>query len=117
MKLLYSRCAGLDVHKKSIRVCVWQGNGKKLKMVSNLFGTFTVDLERLRDFLIRNKVHRVVMESAGVYWIPVWNVLDRARVRFDLGAGQPTAGARFAWPLEKRLHRTLDTSRPSVASL
>jgi transposase len=73
----------LDVHKKSISVCIRQGNGKKLKTVSELFGTFTADLERLRDFLIRNRVQRVVMESTGVYWIPVWNVLERGSRPFD----------------------------------
>jgi transposase len=84
VKLVYSRCAGLDVHKKTISVCVRQGNGKKLKCTNDLFGTFTADLERLCEFLLRHKVHRVVMESTGVYWIPVWNVLERARRSFDL---------------------------------
>jgi transposase len=65
-------------------VCVRQGHGSKLKCVSDLFGTFTADLERLRDFLLQHKVHRVVMESTGVYWIPVWNVLERASRALEL---------------------------------
>ena len=84
MKIVYPRCAGLDVHKKTISVCVRQGNGKKLQSIHDLFGTFTADLERMRDFLGQHKVHRVVMESTGVYWTPVWNVLERAHRPFDL---------------------------------
>ena len=61
MDLVYKRCAGMDVHKKSIHVCVRIGKGKKLKVLTRVFGTFTADLEQLRDFLRQNKVHRVVM--------------------------------------------------------
>jgi hypothetical protein len=37
------------------------------------FGTFTADLEDLRDWLVEHKVSHVAMESTGVFWIPVWN--------------------------------------------
>jgi transposase len=84
MDLVYKRCAGMDVHKKSIHVCVRIGKGKKLKVLTRVFGTFTADLEQLRDFLKQNKVHRVVMESTGVYWMPVRNVLERGDWKFDL---------------------------------
>jgi transposase len=84
MDLVYKRCAGLDVHKKSIHVCIRIGRGKKLQVLTRVFGTFTADLEQLREFLQQNKVHRVVMESTGVYWIPVRNVLERGDWKFDL---------------------------------
>ncbi len=42
-----------------------------------VFGTFTQDLERLRDWLKKQKVRQVAMGSTGVYWIPIWNVLER----------------------------------------
>jgi transposase len=84
MDLVYKRCAGLDVHKKSIHVCIRIGKGKKLEVLTRVFGTFTADLEQLRDFLRQNKIHRVVMESTGVYWIPVRNVLERSDWKFDL---------------------------------
>jgi transposase len=42
-----------------------------------MFGTFTRDLERLRDWLMSYNVQEVAMESTGVFWIPVWNVLER----------------------------------------
>ena len=84
MDLVYKRCAGLDVHKKSISVCIRIGKGKKAQVLTTVFGTFTADLERLREFLRVNKVRRVVMESTGVYWMPVRNVLERGEWKFDL---------------------------------
>jgi transposase len=84
MDLVYKRCAGLDVHKRTINVCIRIGRGKKLQVLTRVFGTFTDDLEQLREFLRQNKVHRVVLESTGVYWIPVRNVLERGDWKFDL---------------------------------
>jgi transposase len=46
-------------------------------MEEQVFGTFTQDLKRLRDWLKKHKVRQVAMESTGVYWMPVWNVLER----------------------------------------
>jgi transposase len=84
MKVRYAHCAGLDVHKKSVSVCVRKGKGKKVETSTAVFGTFTSDLERMREFLRRCKVQRIVMESTGVYWIPVWNVLEHGAWKFDL---------------------------------
>jgi transposase len=60
------------------------GKGKKAQMLTTVFGTCTADLERLREFLRVNKVRRVVMESTGVYWMPVRNVLEHGDWKFDL---------------------------------
>jgi hypothetical protein len=49
VRIVYTRCAGLDVHKKSVNVCIRDGKGKKLMVETAVFGTFTGDLERLRD--------------------------------------------------------------------
>jgi len=78
MKLLYRRCAGIDVHKKSVSVCVrLRVTGKQeVETEEAVFGTWTKDLERLRVWLRQRKVKQVAMESTGVYWIPVWNVLE-----------------------------------------
>jgi transposase len=85
MKLVYGRCAGLDVHKQSVFVCVRRAKGKQVEAITATFGTFTEDLESLREFLRRHQVQRVVMESTGVYWIPVWNVLERSQSwKFDM---------------------------------
>jgi hypothetical protein len=90
MKLLYRRCAGLDVHKKSISACVRiRVRGKKeVEIYEATFGAFTRDLERLRDWLKQHHVKQVAMESPGVYWIPVWNVLELVDWRFDGESGR-----------------------------
>jgi transposase len=78
MKLLYRRCAGLDIHKDSVTACVRRrvdGSGET-KTEEAVFGTWTQDLVRLRQWLREQQVRQVAMESTGVYWIPVWNVLE-----------------------------------------
>jgi transposase len=86
MKLLYRRCAGLDVHKRTVSACIRirRHGSKQVEIHEAVFGTFTADLERLRDWLKEHKVKQVAMESTGVYWIPVWNVLEPVRFRFEL---------------------------------
>ena len=56
MKLLYRRCAGLDIHKKSVSVCVRRRvtGSREVEMEEAVFGTFTQDLKRLGVFLKRN---------------------------------------------------------------
>ena len=84
VRVVYTRCAGLDVHKRSVNVCIRDGKGKKVSVTTGMFGTFTEDLERLRDLLRKHRVRRLVMESTGVYWMAVWNVLERGEWQFDL---------------------------------
>lgn len=84
MESIYSRCAGLDVHKKSVSACIRIQKGKQAITQTAMFGTFTRDLERLRDWLIAHQVQQVAMESTGVFWIPVWNVLERSETCFEL---------------------------------
>lgn len=86
MKLLYRRCAGLDIHKKTVSACIRirVAGSKEPQIEEAVFGTFTQDLERLRDWLKKHKVKQVAMESTGVYWIPVWNVLEPEKWRFEL---------------------------------
>jgi len=78
MQLLYRRCAGLDVHEKSVTACIRRrGKGSSdVECEEAVFGTFTQELLRLRKWLRQHGVREVVMESTGVYWIPVWNVLE-----------------------------------------
>ena len=85
MSLIYRRCAGLDVHKKSISVCARLRDGDHRSATeSATFGTFTCDLKAMADWLKARKVRHVAMESTGVYWKPVWNVLESSRWKFDL---------------------------------
>jgi transposase len=55
-----------------------------VSVTTAIFGTFRDDLERLYELLRKHKVRRLVMESTGVYWMPVWNVLERAGWKFEL---------------------------------
>ena len=89
MRIVYARCAGLDVHKKSVNVCIRHGKGNKVEIMRGLFGTCTEELERMRAFLREHKVRRVVMESTGVYWIPVWNVLEQSNWNFSVVVVNP----------------------------
>lgn len=108
MESIYSRCAGLDVHKKSVSACVRIQQGKKATTEIAMFGTFTRDLERLRDWLIAHKVQQVAMESTGVFWIPVWNVLERAA---DAGFELTLINPQHAHALPGRKSDRLDCER------
>lgn len=84
MAVIHHRCAGLDVHRDRIAVCVRIRSGGKDEEQHEVFGSFTGDLKKMADWLRERKVRHVAMESTGVYWIPVWNVLERHRHRFPL---------------------------------
>lgn len=84
MKVIYRRCAGLDVHEKSVFVCARIMQGKSVEIIEATFPTFTEDLEELKAWLIRHRIKRVAMESTGVYWRPVWNVLEQPPGKLDL---------------------------------
>jgi transposase len=77
MQVLHAHCAGLDVHKKSVYGCaIWlQANGQKKQEVRS-FGTVTAELLKLSDWLRQHGVTHVAMEATGVYWRPVWAVLE-----------------------------------------
>lgn len=75
----YRRCCGIDVHKKSISVCVLPPVGSRsIPIREEKFRTFTRDLRRLRTWLVNCRVTEIVMESTGQYWRPVWNILEEA---------------------------------------
>ena len=71
------RCAGIDVGKKVLAVCIMTGplDGEP-RVERRRYGTFTADLESLRDWLKQEGITHVVMESTGSYWKPVFNVLE-----------------------------------------
>lgn len=77
MDIIFSNVAGLDIHKKSIVACVRTVNakGKSVDQVRT-FGTMTSELLQMSDWLASNNVTHVAMESTGVFWKPVWNILD-----------------------------------------
>jgi transposase len=77
MEAIVKRCAGLDVHKEIIVACalVMDDAGKVRKSVKT-FKTMTADLRRLRAWLEAQEISAVAMESTGVLWKPVFNVLE-----------------------------------------
>ena len=78
MEVIVDRCAGLDVHKKTVVACVRSPGVGRQKRHSEVrtFGTFEHELVALRDWLHEQGVTQVAMEATGVYWKPVWHVLD-----------------------------------------
>ena len=71
------RCCGIDVHKKSVTVCVLAPTGQPhMGMKRRKFGTFTRELRQLRGWLKNCQVTEIAMESTGQYWRAVWNVLE-----------------------------------------
>lgn len=74
-KQVVSRGCGLDVHKKVVVATI---DGEGIKKQTREFGTVTSSLKELRDWLLENCVTHVVMESTGVFWKPVYNVLEPA---------------------------------------
>lgn len=77
MESRYRRCCGIDVHKKSVTVCVLAPVGRpKGEVRKRKFRTYTRDLQQLRTWLKNCRVTEIAMESTGQYWRPVWNVLE-----------------------------------------
>jgi transposase len=73
------RCAGIDVGKKWLAVCIMVGPlDAEPRSETRRFGTNVADLEQLREWLKENGVTHAVMESTGSYWKPVFNVLEEA---------------------------------------
>lgn len=77
MQVIYSRCAGLDVHSATVVACVMitAADGTVTKETKT-FGTMTKDLLELGDWLKGHEISHAAMESTGSYWKPVYNLLE-----------------------------------------
>jgi transposase len=75
MELLYPRCAGLDVHKDSVVACI-RCVSEPLHDEVKTFATTTSALMELNEWLREHAVTHVAMEATGVYWKPVWHLLE-----------------------------------------
>src|SRR6266404_7229181 len=76
VEVLHQRCAGLDVHKKTVVAAVRLVEGNKVITEVRTFATTTAGLLALSDWLSQNGCTHVAMEATGVYWKPVWHVLS-----------------------------------------
>jgi transposase len=77
METIIERCCGMDVHKKSITACLTTGQPhEEPKETVKTFSTMTRDLLACRDWLVEEGCTHVAMESTGIYWKPVFNILE-----------------------------------------
>jgi transposase len=77
LDVIYERCCGLDVHKRTIAAClIVPGLGGVPQKEMRTFGTMTEDLLELTDWLAAAGCTHVAMESTGVYWKPIYNLLE-----------------------------------------
>ncbi len=77
MEAIIERCCGIDVHKKNIVVCLAVGKpNEKPRTTVKTFSTMTRDLLACRDWLVSEGCTHAVVESTGVYWKPVFNILE-----------------------------------------
>jgi transposase len=81
VQLLYKRCAGLDVHQKTVVACVRIVSDGKVSEEVRTFETTTTGLLQLASWLEAEGCTHVAMEATGVYWKPVWHVLE---AKFEL---------------------------------
>lgn len=72
MRTIYQRCCGLDVHKKTVVACIITPEVQETRS----FATMTKDLLALADWLAEHQVTHVAMESTGIYWKPIYNLLE-----------------------------------------
>ena len=73
MEIIIERGAGLDVHKETVVACIM---GTGIKKEIRTFSTVTNDLVRLKKWLKDNQITHLAMESTGVYWKPIFNILE-----------------------------------------
>ena len=74
MEVLHQKCCGLDVHKQTVVACVLAPRVRETRT----FSTMTNDLLKLKEWLLECKATHVAMESTGIFWKPVYNVLEDA---------------------------------------
>jgi transposase len=76
MEVVYPHCCGLDIHKNTITAWVLLSTGTRKQKHLQRFGTVTSELRNLAAWLHNLGVAQVAMESTGVYWKPIWNILE-----------------------------------------
>src|SRR6266567_8261521 len=76
MEVVHERCAGLDVHQHNVVACARTVASGRIEQEVRTFGTTTQELWALSDWLTAHGCTHAAMESTGVYWKPVWHVLE-----------------------------------------
>lgn len=88
MEVVHSRCAGIDVHAKFVVVCARVVRGGKVVYEEKRFATTTAELLALKAWLEALGITHVVMEATGVYWKPVWHLLEGPTLKLTLANAQ-----------------------------
>lgn len=79
LQVIHERCAGLDVHKKTVVACVLvTKQDGRVQNEKRTFGTTTGQILEMAQWLSSQGVNSVAMESTGVYWVAVYNLLEGA---------------------------------------
>ena len=112
MEVLHRRCAGLDVHKKTVVACVRLAEENKVVTEVRTFATTTAGLLALSAWLSENGCTHVAMEATDVYWKPVWHVLSDGEFELVLAnaahvknvPGRKTDVSDAAWLAELLAH-------------
>lgn len=84
MDVRFERCCGIDIHKKKVVACLLTGRKKEIRE----FGTMTDDILNLCEWLKDNQCDVVAMESTGVYWKPIYNLLEERGFKQIVGNAQ-----------------------------
>jgi transposase len=80
MRVVHERCCGLDIHQRSITACLLTPEGRFLRTI----GTTTAELRELTDWLVEERCTYVAMESTGIYWEPIFNIMEETRMTLML---------------------------------
>jgi transposase len=118
MEVLYQRCAGLDVHKKTVVAAVRLVEASKVITEVRTFATTTAGLLALSGWLAESGCTQVAMEATGVYWKPVWHVLSDGETELTLAnaahvknvPGRKTDVSDAAWLAELLAHGLIRAS-------
>lgn len=118
MEVLHRRCAGLDVHKKTVVASVRLAEQNKVRTEAKTFATTTAGLLALSDWLSASDCTQVAMEATGVYWKPVWRVLSDGEFQLILAnaahvknvPGRKTDVSDAAWLAELLAHGLIRAS-------
>src|SRR5258707_13967665 len=94
MEIVFERCAGIDVHKRTVVVCRLTRDAQGARLAqTQTFGTTTKELLRLSDWLAEGACTHVGLESTGEYWKPVDNLLEGSFEVWLLNAQHIKAGS------------------------
>jgi len=118
MEVLYQRCCGLDVHKETVVACLRVVSGGEVVREVRTFETTTASLMALSEWLAENGCTHVAMEATGVYWKPVWHILDDGDFQLILAnaahvknvPGRKTDVTDAAWLAELLAHGLIRAS-------